>query len=236
MGDKTEWETLARQAAERIEAQARMGEQLSFLDDQGDDQDNDQGDDQDKKAGRPKGAKNKNTSQMRDFLAAKGFRMPEDVIAEVAALNSRDDAITLAMARTERILAWAYDRAHIGRKAAPKATPAMRLDVFKGQYSMILRAAEALAPYVAAKATPDVQVNDNRTFVLPAAPEARRDPAQLARDVTPPSLRMMPADVAYEIEQNQTLSDTQSDGAETDARTGSLSSGKQKENGDGPAD
>lgn len=239
---ETEWEQLAREAAARIDRQRELSGQLSFFPEdaaQGEDEDRAQGDgegDDAPKAGRPKGAKNKGSSQLRDYLAAQGCRMPEDVLAEVAGLNSRDDAVSLAMRQTERVLAWAFDGAHIPKKGAPKATAALRLQVFQQQYGAILSAAAAILPYVAAKASPEVQVNDNRTFIVPTAP-ARRDPASGARDVTPPAGgRMVPRNVAHQIEQKQTLSADLSDASDGDTRTAPVSVRNQKGNSDAETD
>lgn len=210
-----QWQEDALEMAKRIERQMQAGEQLALLPDEVDDQADEQ-----RGVGRPKGAKNKTSSQMRDYLASRGMRMPEDVLSEIAGLNSRDDAITLAMKQTERVLAWAFDGAHIGKKAAPKATSAMRLDVFKQQYTIILRAVEALMPYMAPKATPDA---GPQTVVQVNVPSQPVDPSANAKDVTPQPAkiagRMMPADVRYRMQQNQTLSETQSENSDGDIRT-----------------
>ncbi|QPM89144.1 hypothetical protein [Pseudooceanicola algae] len=220
-----QWQQEALLMAERIDRQRDRGMQLALLPDEVGEPV--AGEDQARQAGRPKGAKNKVSSQMREWLAARGMRMPEDVLVEIAGLNCRDDVITLAMAQTERILSWAFDGAHIGDKAAPKATSAMRLDVFRQQYTMILRAAEAILPFTAPKVTPDVNVQQNTTFILPSAPSAPAVPGADARDVTPPSRgRMRPADVVHEIEQNQCLGDAHTENSDAETRTGKLSNGK----------
>ena len=217
-----QWQVEAREMAERIERQREQGMQLALLPDEEPEQDQEQ-----RQAGRPKGSRNKVSSQMRDWLAARGMRMPEDVLVQIAGLNTRDDAITLAMAQTERVLAWAYDGAHIGKKAAPAPTAAMRLDVFRQQYTMILRAAEAMMPFTAPKVTPDVSVQQNTTFIMPAMPSAPADPSAQARDVTPRmSARMMPADVAHEMQQNQKVSAASSPASDDELRTEQENGGK----------
>lgn len=212
-----QFEVDARKMAERIEKHRAVAEQLTLLPDEVPEVVADQDGGQ---VGRPKGAKNKATSQLRDWLAAQGMRMPEDVLTEIAGLRTREDAITLAMARAERILAWSFDGAHIGKKAAPAATSHMRMTVFGQQYAIILRALEAIMPYTGAKATPDVNVTQNTTFIVPSAPQAAPDPAAGARDVTPPRKgRMMPANVARKSEQNQSDSQSAVSGSDKEIRT-----------------
>ena len=214
----SEWQREAAEMAARIDRQRQAGEQLALLPDEVADEG-----DEARGVGRPKGAKNKGTSQMRDYLAARGLRMPEDVLTEIAGLTTQDDVISLAMRQTERVLSWAFDGAHIGEKAAPKATSAMRLDVFRQQYTMILRATEALMPYMAPKATPDQVVNQNVQVVVSSGPTGAADPAATARDVTPKAPRrtgrMMPADAAHERQQNQQVSGSTGDGSDGTGRT-----------------
>ncbi|WP_010141046.1 hypothetical protein [Oceanicola sp. S124] len=220
-----QWQLEAREMAERIERQRDQGLQLALLPDEEPEQDQEA-----RQAGRPKGSRNKVSSQMRDWLAARGMRMPEDVLVQIAGLNTRDDAITLAMAQTERVLSWAFDGAHIGKKSAPSPTASMRLEVFRQQYTMILRAAEAMMPFTAPKVTPDVSVQQNTTFIMPAAPSAPADPGAQARDVTPQapriSGRMMPANVAHEMQQKQGVSVSGSENSDAEIRTGEESEGK----------
>lgn len=212
-----QWQKMAAEAATRIDAAREAGEQLALLPDELPDRDDGAADG--KAVGRPKGAKNKVSTQMRDYLAARGCRLPEDVLIEVAGLNTRDDVVTLAMAQTERVLIWAHGGKPSGKDHAP-GTMAQRLDVFRQQYTMILRAAEALLPYMAPKATPDVNVNQNTTVIVPAGPSAARDPAGQARDVTPSAdLRMMPADVRAEMQQKQSLSEAENSSSDSETRT-----------------
>jgi len=196
---KTQWDAEAREAALRIENQRAMGEQLTFLPDEAPApavQDDGAG-----AVGRPKGAKNKASSQLRDWLAHQGVRMPEDVIAEVAGLRSRDDAISLAMTRAERLLGWAFDGATQGEKAPQAPTAEMRLRAFEHHYTVILRALEALLPYVAAKASPDVAVTQNTTVIVPSQPAAPAAPGTDARVINRAAgRRMVPADLREKIE------------------------------------
>jgi hypothetical protein len=220
-----QWQEEARQAAERIERQRDLGQQLTLLPDErpeGVPAEAEQVDTP-QQVGRPKGAKNKGSSQLRDWLAARGMRMPEDVIAEVAGLRTRDDAITLAMRRTEQILAWAHDGAAKEEKTPTSATAAQRLRVFEGQYATILRAAEAVLPYVAAKAAGNEDSRAPVFVVMPGAQSAPADPAASARNVTPQPTRnpnwMMPADVAAENERKQQLSETENGNLDAKNRT-----------------
>ena len=171
-------------------------------------------------------------SRSRAFIARNGrtsaYLLGDDVaegvlLTEIAGLTTQDDVISLAMRQTERVLSWAFDGAHIGEKAAPKATSAMRLDVFRQQYTMILRATEALMPYMAPKATPDQVVNQNVQVVVSSGPTGAADPAATARDVTPKAPRrtgrMMPADAAHEMQQNQQVSGSTGDGSDGTGRT-----------------
>lgn len=210
-----QWQEEAREMAARIDRQHQAGEQLALLPDEVPEQANEQ-----RSAGRPKGAKNKTSSQMRDYLASRGMRLPEEVLTELAGLGSKDDMITLAMKQTERILAWAFDGAHIGKKGAPKATSAMRLDVFRQQYTIIMRANEALMPYMAPKATPDA---GPQTVVQVTVPSQPSDPSAAAKDVTPQpakiSGQMMPADVRHRMQQNQGVSEAEEINSDGDNRT-----------------
>lgn len=209
---RNSFEVMAVEAAKRIEAARAAGEQLTFLPDEA-------GappvDTIERKAGRPKGALSKGSNQMRDWLAAKGYRLPEEVLAEMAGLAGGDDALVAAMVAAERVLTWAY--ADSGGGKVP--SPAERLAMFSQLLTVQLRAADALLPYGTPKASPDVSIQQNVQVVVPGAPA---DPAGSARDVTPrASGRMVPADVRHEMQQNQEVSQTDighSDGPNSDER------------------
>lgn len=209
-----QWEVEAREMADRIERQREIGEQLTFLPDERPETESEGG------AGRPKGAKNKASTQLRDWLAAQGLRMPEDVLTEIAGLRSRDDAITLAMSRAERILDWAFDGAHVPAKAAPKPTSAMRLDVFAQQYTIILRALEAVMPYTAAKATPDIALTQNVTQInVPAPSQAPRRGGDDARDITAKPRRIGPPPMPHEMQRKQQVTKPGSGSLDGEDRT-----------------
>lgn len=221
---KNSFEVMARDAATRLEKARDAGQQLTFLPDE----DGSAVDlIEDRAPGRPKGAKGKVSNQMREWLAAKGFRMPEDVLAQMAGLATDQDAVLAAMEKAELVLAWAYDGATVtkkGGKVVPvKPSGPQRLATFIQLYTIQLRAADALLPYGAPKATPDVTVQQAVTVNVPAPPAAPADPAQAARDVTPQapkiSGRMMPADVAHEMQQKQTVSEPENHGSDDESRT-----------------
>lgn len=207
------FEAMARAAAERLDQARAAGEQLSLLPEPVE-PDDDAG-----KVGRSKG---KATNQMRDWLAAKGYRMPEDVIAQMAGLGSSQDAVLVAMERTELVLAWAFDGQTDKDGGAVKPTGGQRLAAFQQIYLAQLRAADALLPYGAPKASPDT-VNQQVVQVVVPAP----DRAGSARDVTPATRRiggkMVPADVAAEIEEKQRVNKAGSDGSDGGIRTGDAS-------------
>lgn len=90
---KNSMEKLARDAARRLNLARQHVEQLNFLPDEAGAPpvDTIAG-----KAGRPNGATNKGRNQM-----------TEEVIAEIAGITSRDDAIT-AMTTSDWVLTWAH--------------------------------------------------------------------------------------------------------------------------------
>lgn len=196
-GPNSKFDELARDAAERIEAAKAAGEQLTFLPDEpapGD-------------SARAKRGKGKATSQLRDWCAAKGLRMPEDVLIEMAGMASSEDVFLTAMARTEQLLAWAQAGA-TGYKAAPVApSMAQRLAAFQFVFTAQLRAAEALLPYGLGKVTPDVVQPVAVQVVMPgaAAPQAPRGP-DAARDVTPRPGQIAPPPMPHQMLQNQQVS------------------------------
>lgn len=205
-GPANSFEFMARKAAERLDQAREAGEQLWLLPEPGD---LDQGDG---KVGRSKG---KVTNQMREWLASKGYRMPEEVLAQMAALATAQDPVLAAMEKTELVLAWAFDgqKTKDGGEVTP--TGIQRLSAFQQIYTAQQRAAEALLPYGAPKASPDQVVNQSVQIVVPQPAEPR--------DVTPRprriSGRMVPADVRAENERNQALGGTDPDGSDAQIRT-----------------
>jgi hypothetical protein len=204
----SKFDELARDAAERIEAARAAGHQLTFLPDEPGPQDSE----------RAKRGKGKATSQLRDWCAAKGLRMPEDVLVEMAGMASTEDAFVTAMARAEQVLAWAEAGA-TGYKGSPAApSMAQRVAMFQMVYTAQLRAAEALLPYGLGKVTPDVAVTPPvQVFVAPGGAAQVQQGPETARDVTPKAPRLAPPPLPHEIQQKQGVAKTvqgASDGAD----------------------
>ncbi len=205
----TQFEAQAQEAAERIEAARAAGQQLTFLPDEAAPA---------RQGSRPPGGKGKATSQMREWLAARGFRMPEDALAEMAALASTEDAFLTAMARTEQVLAWAEAGA-VSVKGTPAVqTMAQRLATFQFVYTAQLRAAEALLPYGLAKVTPDEAPQVPVQIVVQGGATVARGPEQ-ARDVTPQPRRMAPPPMPGEMQRFQGVADAVPAHVDGEART-----------------
>lgn len=211
-----QFEELARDAAERIDASREMAEQLSLLPDE------QPGAALVAEGGRRGRGPGKAANQMREWLAARGYRLPEDVLAEMAGLASREDAILTAMAQAERVLAWAADGAAAVKGAPSGPTLRMRLDAFMQLYTIMLRSADALMPYGAPKATPDVAVTNVNQIVVQGAAAASA-PAERAgdraRDVTPQARRIGPPPMPHQMQQNQGVSGSAGDGSDGEFRT-----------------
>lgn len=207
-GPDNAFEELARDAARSIEQSRELAEQLTLLPDAPVVADE----------GKPKRGPGKALNQMREWLASKGYRLPEDVLAEMAGLASREDAILTAMVQAERILAWAGDGArnmkfvagqgHVEIPGPWKPTADQKLQAFMQLYSIMLRAADALMPYGAPKVTPEQVTNQQVTqIVVQGAPSAAPSRSDQARDVTPNARRIAPPPMPGEVEQNQGLSE-----------------------------
>lgn len=212
------FEAMAREAMGNIEAARAAGQQLTFLPDEP----------QPDQGGRPARGKGKATSQLRDYLAAQGMRLPEAVLIEMAGMASNEDAFLTALARTEQVLAWAQagarDTGYVTKDGVTREveldtrpTLAMRLQTFQFVLTAQLRAAEALLPFGLAKVTPDQGTTVVNTIVMPAAPTI---PAgQMARDVTPQPRRMAPPPMPHEMQRNQVLGDAASRHSDAAIRT-----------------
>lgn len=218
------FEQLAAEAAERIGEMRAQGQQLTFLPDEPKPSDGD----------RAKRGKGKATSQLRDWCAARGYRLPEDVLVEMAGMASGDDAFLTALARTEQVLAWATAGARqvgyvwdkdrgcsVERELDTSASMAQRLATFQFVFTAQLRAVEALLPYGLAKVTPDAGGMVVNQIVMPGAqvPPAPADRADQARDVTPQPRRMAPPPLPHEILQNQGLAEPVKAGSDAETRT-----------------
>lgn len=216
------FEDLARKAAENIEAAQAAGQQLTFLPDEV------QNGALGAAGSRPPRGKGKITSQLRDWCAARGLRMPEDVLIEMAGMASREDAFIVAMQRTEQMLVWAEqgarqtmtgvrDGALVTVDLDTSATMAQRLAAFQFVFTAQLRAADALLPYGLGKVTPDAPL----AIPVPVfvASPSRGHAANQARDVTPQTRSISPPPMPNRMQQNQQLSETASGQSDADSRT-----------------
>ncbi|AUC52306.1 hypothetical protein CDO87_03485 [Sagittula sp. P11] len=207
------FEAQAAEAARRLDKVRASGEQLSFLPDEGGRTPEEAGTGQ---PGRPKGAMGKGSSQLRQWLAARGYRMPEEQLAEIAGLASGEGVMMHALTQAERLLAWAFDEAKDVDGKARTASPEQRLSAFMTCYAAALRASEALLPYGTPKAAPEGEQRAAVQIIMPqAAPAAPRDVTPRARSLG----HMVPADVAYEIEQKQEVSSAENGDADSEDRT-----------------
>lgn len=165
--------------------------------------------------GRPKGSRNRSSSRLRDWLATRGYRQPEEALAELAGLAGRGDAVAVAMARAEQILAWAGDGAG---DSASRPTAEQRLAVFFQVWREMGRAMDALLPYGLEKASPDAAAAPVTFITLPGgvAPAQPGDGARVidgrawaaqASDYAPPPL-------PGEVERNQSVDDANGEGSD----------------------
>ena len=179
---------------------------------------------------RPKRGQGKALNQMREWLASKGYRLPEDVLAEMAGLTSREGAMIAAMVQTEQILAWAGDGAvnlmfkpgigHVEMEGPWRPTPEVKRATFMQVYATMLRAAEAMLPYGAPKVTPDAGGGTvvNQIVVQGGAAAPVSGPAT-ARDVTPNARRIVPPPMPGEVQQIQEVSASVAARSDGEART-----------------
>lgn len=219
----SEWEKMVAEAAQSVERQHQLGTQLGLWGEQVAPPVESKG------VGRPKGAKNKGSTQLRDWLAAKGLAMPEDRLAQIAGLDVPDDAWTVAIKRAEMLMLflgegtkvknYSPEKGHVYEPWTP--SPDDKLAVFKVIYGAMLEANKALMPFVAPKASPDVQVTNAVQVIMPSAPSP--DLAAQARDVSAPAPRlagrMIPADLAYEMQQNQRVTEAAPRNSDAEIRT-----------------
>lgn len=180
------WQREAAAAAGRIDA-AREAGQLSLFE-------GDQGGEAVGKRG-----KGKALSSLRELLAARGYRMPEQVLANMAALDDPDGPAMAALKKSETVALAIYGHA--------QAPAAVRLRLFETFYAESRRALDALLPYGLAKITPDVTLQAVQIVQMPApsAQQTAQHRADQARDITPPSRGFGPPPMPEQIEQNQAL-------------------------------
>lgn len=219
MARLTAFEAKAREAAERIEAARAMGQQLALpLPDEAQGGEGGAGG-----AGRAARGKGKAGSVLREWLAVRGFKQPEEALAELAGLDTGEDAILRALQRTEQVIA-AMEGQH-GR-----VTAAQRLDLFRLILTAQLRAAEALLPYGLAKLQPEDAVAPPVQVVIQTGSGTGGATgiggAQDARDVTPGAIaaapgtrRIGPPPMPWEIERIQDVAAAAVGDADGGART-----------------
>lgn len=222
----SQFEDLAAQAARNIDVARAAGEQLALIPGEMPAAPAD--------GGRPPRGKGKVTSQLRDWCAARGYRMPEDQLIQMAGMASSEDVFVFAMQRTEQVLAWAEagarktaqvirDGCLIEVELDTSATMAQRVQTFQTIYAAALKAADSLLPYGLGKVTPDV-APAALVPVLVAAPRAQDPgrPGDQARDITPKPGRIGPPPMPMQGQRNQWVSDpapVQSDSASRTERT-----------------
>lgn len=193
----------AREAAERIGLAREVGAQLSFL--QPIEAPAQPAPPAPAKAGpgRPKGSTNKAKSELRGWLAAKGYRMPEAQLAQLALLDASGDLFEAAMARAEQLVAWSG--------GLPKGMS--RLGLAMEILRLAKGAAEAMMPYGLAKLTPDQVQNVAAVKIVMPGGDAR--PAMQGGS----GGRWAPPPLEGEILQDQEVSGDaaeRSDGAQSD--------------------
>lgn len=208
---RNSFETMAADAAKRLDDVRATGQQLSLLPDEAGPTPIEAGTGQ---PGRPKGAQGKGSSQLRRWLQARGYRMPEEQLSQIAGLASGEGPALTAMAQAEQMLAWAWADNPAGKQPSPE----QRLSVFLQLYAMALRASEALLPYGTPKAGEDKAGPLVVQFNVPGG--AAPDGAASARDVTPARHALAPADVRAKMKRNQHVSDAQDSGSDDGASDG----------------
>lgn len=216
---KNSFEVMAREGAERIAKARAAGEQLAFLPDEDGSAIGGAGG---AGPGRPKGAKGKVSNQMRDWLSAKGYRMPEEMLAEMAGLSSQGDPVLVAMEKAEMLLAWAFDGATRRKKGGSteevRPSGAVRLNAVMQVLAIQLRSADALLPYGAPKATPDAAPIGFVPVLMPGTSAGPRPAGQDARDVTPKPARIASPPLPWQIQRNQEVSEVDAT-SELDAKS-----------------
>lgn len=200
MAERSQLALKAAEAAERLDRARQVGVQLSLIPAPASPVDPADIPEEERAArGRPKGSRNKRTSKLREMLAARGFRMPEDVLAELAGLSSRGTGVELAMERAEQVLLWAF-----GPNASP--TGEQRLTLFRTILGEQARAATALLPFGLERLTPDVAVSAPVTLVLPG--QRGGAPGDQARVIEgSASAVLAPPPMPGEIVRNQQVSE-----------------------------
>jgi hypothetical protein len=207
------FEVKAREAAARLDGAASVGRQLSLLPAEASPAD--PAELERRGPGRPPGARNKRTSKLRQMLAARGFRMPEDVLAEVAGLSSRETAVELAMQRAEQVLLWAFPDA--------EASGGQRLAVFLAVFKEQTSAAVAMLPYGLEKMTPDAGAQATATVLVMPGAGRPGDGARVIEGSAVPGYG--PPPLPMKVVQDQELADGAARGSDGASRTDGASDG-----------
>lgn len=199
---RNQWEADAAAMAERIDAARAAGQQLGLFGD-------DAGEVEPVAAGRGKG---KAVSTLREILARRGMRMPEDVLANIAALDDPDGPVMAALKKAEAVALAIYGH--------DKAPAKVKVDLFTQFYGHSLRALDALIPYGLAKVTPDAApVTAVQVVVQGGSQQAPASGPDQARDVTPGARRIAPPPMPHEMQRNQQVAEPARQGADDGART-----------------
>lgn len=209
---QNQFQEQAAEAARRID-QARELEQLSLFP-------GDPGAEDARSGGRGKG---KAMSTLRQLMAQRGYRMPEDVLAHIGALDDPEGPEMAALKKAEALALAIY-----GHGPAPAS---VRLRLFETFYAASLRALDAMLPYGLAKVTPDaapVQATQINVYAGTGQQPAQVAPQAIEGRAMPP--RLAPPPMPHEMQRNQGLAEPaprRSDGdIRTDGATHCQESGK----------
>lgn len=246
-GADNQFQKMAADAAERLQQDRELQQQLTMLPD---DVPAEVEPEEPAKVGRPAGSKNKVSNQMREWLAHRGYRLPEEVLGQMLGQAGGDtDLMAETFRDVERLMAWAVGGAsvtkwdasaqrHVATGETPHPTLGQRLETFQRLYAQKLRAAEALLPYGAPKASPDTAQPGRTVVVVPVAAEGSRPAPQ---DVTPQAGDLPAWQVAAnrraaqaargsatdaETVENQQVSENENQQSSADRRTDQESEGK----------
>ena len=173
--------------------------------------------------GRPKGSRNRRTSKLRQMLAARGYRMPEDVVGEMAGLGADVSQVELAMQRAEQVAAWlkGFPLGHDKAGAAVGAGSTLSRSEVLGLFHTILReqgdAAAALLPYGLERLTPESgPVVAPTVIMLPGGAQPGDQARVIEGRTADRASEIAPPPMPGEVEGNQWLTDApraQSDGS-----------------------
>ncbi|MEC9434633.1 MAG: hypothetical protein VYD87_17140 [Pseudomonadota bacterium] len=196
--------------ADRMAAQRDRAEQLSLLApaDRADAPPAPPAEGERRGPGRPAGSRNRvKRAELRKMFAARGWAMPEDMLARLAGLHlGGGDLWERAMGQAERIIAW----------SGAEASPAARIAIFFQVLGEMRRAQEALLPYGLAKVTPDQGGGAPVTFINLPAPGAPGDDARVIEgeaQAAGPSV-YAPPPMPAAIQRNQGVSDDEDEGSD----------------------